>query len=349
MTLFLTQQNEKFNIPDKYKNSNQNTLLNFDINLYNNSITPLLDVGLILLSGKDAVNFIHNQVTNNILKLNFTNVKLAGYCNAKGRLLATFLIWKDDVDNVILQIPYSLQLITQKRLQMFIVRAKVKITDITFQYIALGLFGSTIISVLQKWFQILPVKIYDIIHHDHGILMRLADSCHKPRYQWLVPIKLAIKILPTLKKMSAFTDITVWHLTDIYAGILTINRITQGKFIPQMINFELIGGVDFKKGCYPGQEIIARTQYLGKIKRRTILALVNTNNVYSGMEIFSSEDTNQPCGIVANAEMITPNHWVCLIVIQLTVIKNCIYLNTSHGPILQPLCLPYTLPEFIIN
>jgi folate-binding protein YgfZ len=136
----------------------------------------------------------------------------------------------------------------------------------------------------------------------------------------------------------------VWHLTDIHAGIPQITQPTQEQFVPQMVNYELIGGVNFKKGCYPGQEIVARSQYLGKLKRRMMFASVDAE-AKPAMEIFSSTDPEQPCGMVVNAERNPRGDSDCLVELKTAVLEEgTIHLGSAQGPQLTFSALPYSLP-----
>lgn len=342
--LTFLQENSCLNYADTVRH-NLHIKLNakYSIKKSTNFIIPLTNLGLILLTGKDAITFLQRQITNDVITLNQNLIKLAGYCDPKGRLLATFFVLKS-FDYIILQLPKTLQTNIQKRLQQFVMRDKVNLTDINTKYVIFGLSGD--ISILSQWFSILPMApYYKVEHASHGTLIRITDSCHCKRYQWLTTPKIAIEAWPILTKALDHASINTWNLTDIYAGIPTINLTTQGKFIPQTINLELIDGIDFKKGCYPGQEVIARTQYLGKLKRRTTLGFINTAEIVQpGMELFNTEDVNQPCGMIINAERITLNSWACLIEIRLNIInKGNIHLKNLLGPIVKLGTLPYLL------
>jgi len=313
--------------------------------LPDNFVAPLTDLGLISLSGDDAASFLHNQITNDVEKLDLGTARLAGYCTPKGRLLATFLMWKD-VGQIVLQLPRALQPAIQKRLQMFVMRSKAKLADVSEQYVALGLAGNTAAEVLQQWFPQLPAQPYSKIDNENGTLVRVADSRQAPRYQWVTSVEQAIAAWPALTQKLSATGTHAWRLTDIYAGVPVITQPTQEQFVPQMINFELIGGVNFKKGCYPGQEIVARSQYLGKLKRRSVLALVDAVDVRAGAEVFSSEDPGQPCGMIVNAEPAGTGKSACLVEIKLAASDNgTIHLGTVDGPVLQLQPLPYELAE----
>jgi len=316
-----------------------------DAALPDNFVAPLTDLGLISLTGDDAASFLHNQITNDVEKLDLANARLAGYCTPKGRLLATFLMWKD-AGQIVLQLPRALQPAIQKRLQMFVLRAKAKLADIGDQRVALGLAGNAAATALQQWFPQLPAQPYGKTDNEHGTLVRVADSRGAPRFQWITTEEQALAAWPVLTQTLTAADAQAWRLSDIYAGVPTITQPTQEQFVPQMINFELIGGVNFKKGCYPGQEIVARSQYLGKLKRRSVLALVAAAQVSAGAEVFSSEDPGQPCGMVVNAEPAGAGNSACLVEIKLAAAESgSIHLGSVDGPVLQLQTLPYELTD----
>lgn len=307
-------------------------------------IAPAVDLGLIALTGDDAATFLHNQVTNDVEHLGLHEARLAGYCSPKGRLLATFLMWKS-ADAIMLQLPRQILPAVQKRLQMFVLRAKAKLNDVTDTHAVLGLGGQPAVDLLQKWFPVLPAAPFTKTDGDTGTLIRVADAFGQPRYQWIVSVETAQQIWPDLTKTLTPVSTSIWRLTEIHAGVPQITQATQEQFVPQMINFELIGGVNFKKGCYPGQEIVARSQYLGKLKRRMLLASVDSSAVSAGMEIFSSTDPEQPCGMIVNAERNLQGGADCLAEIKIAATEDgTVHLGTVQGPVLKFIPLPYALP-----
>lgn len=308
-------------------------------------VAPITDLGLISVEGHDAASFLHNQLTNDVEHLGLSEARLAGYCTPKGRLLATLLIWRTP-DAVLLQIPRQIQAPVQKRLQMFVLRAKAKLSDVTQQHALLGLAGEAAATLLGQWFASLPSEPYGKVDSAAGTLIRLADASGRPRFQWIAPIDIAKNAWPELTKTIRPAGDALWRLTDIRAGIPRITQPTQERFVPQMINFEAVGGVSFKKGCYPGQEIVARSQYLGKIKRRMVPAFVGTANVQAGMEIFSTNDPEQPCGMIVNAERCAIDRSECLVEIKLAEIEGgTVHLGSADGPVLGFKPLPYALPD----
>jgi folate-binding protein YgfZ len=313
-------------------------------------VAPLTDLGLIAVSGADAASFLHNQLTNDVEHLGADDVRLAGYCSPKGRLLATMLVWKSG-DLIMLALPHALQAAIQKRLQMFVLRAKAKLADVSQQQAALGLAGDKAAAALRAWFPELPSRPYAKVDNPSGMLMRLADGARAiPRYQWIADNAVAIAAWPQLRATLDAADGAAWRLGDIEAGVPHITAATQEKFVPQMINFELIGGVNFKKGCYPGQEIVARSQYLGKLKRRMTLATIDGDDAAAlarpGAEIFSSADPEQPCGMIVNAEVEGGSRIRCLAEIKLAALEaGSVHVGSAAGPALQFHALPYLLAD----
>ncbi|HJV75254.1 MAG TPA: folate-binding protein [Noviherbaspirillum sp.] len=307
-------------------------------------VSPLTDLGLIAATGDEAAHFLHNQLTNDVEHLGLGEARLAGYCSPKGRLLANFLMWKTG-DAIMLQLPRQIQAAVQKRLQMFVLRAKVKLNDATDNYVNLGLGGDAAAGALTKWFPTVPGAPYAKVDNEAGSLIRLADAFGAPRFQWITSVAIAEQAWPELIKTLKPAGTHVWRLTDIHAGVPQITQPTQEQFVPQMVNYELINGVNFKKGCYPGQEIVARSQYLGKQKRRMLIASIDTSDVKPGMEIFSSADPEQPCGMVVNAEPNSRCGVDCLVEVKLAATEEgTVHLGSASGPLLAFGVLPYPLP-----
>jgi len=307
-------------------------------------VAPLTDMGLISAAGDDAASFLHNQLTNDVEHLGPQEARLAGYCSPKGRLLATFLMWRAG-GAIMLALPRQIQQPVQKRLQMFVLRSKVKLADATHDHALLGIGGEAAAETLGAWFPQLPAAPYTLTESPHGTLVRLPDAFGQPRFLWAAAPAAAEAAWPELTKTLSPAATALWRRTDIHAGIPLVTQPTQEQFVPQMINFELIGGVNFKKGCYPGQEIVARSQYLGKLKRRMLLATVDTGNVAPGNEVFWSGDPDQPCGMVVNAERNPEGGSDCLVEVKMAATEDgSIHLGSATGPRLQFAQLPYALP-----
>ncbi len=342
---FLTNQGERTQADAPGQRHDMGTVLGPDA-LAAGFISVVADQGLIAVSGEDAASFLHKQLTNDIEHLAAGEVRLAAYCNPKGRMQASFLVWRD-ADAVMLQLSKPLLPALHKRLQMFVMRDKAKLADMTEhpdRAVVLGLGGAAALGALQALFAVLPASPYSVVHHDLGTLMRLADAFGAPRYQWLTSPATALTVWPQLAATLAQGGTDAWNLSSIHAGTPQITAKTQEQFVPQMVNFELLGAVNFKKGCYPGQEIVARSQYLGKLKRRTALARIAQADVVAGDEVFAVADPEQPCGMVVNA---APNGFGgvdALVEIKLAALEEgAVHLGAIAGPALSWLPMPYAL------
>jgi len=308
-------------------------------------VAPLPQLGLIAFTGEESATFLHSQLTNDVEHLGQGDVRLAGYCSPKGRLMASFLMWRD-ADSVFLQLPRAIQAPIQKRLQMFVLRAKTKASDASDSVVTLGLGGADAEAVLQTWFDVLPAAPYTRIDHPLGALLRVADAFGSPRYLWLASPDTADTVAAELAARLTVAGEQAWQLADIHAGVPQIGPGTQEQFVPQMINFELLGGVNFKKGCYPGQEIVARSQYLGKLKRRTALATIADASVAPGAEVFAPDDPEQPCGMVVNAAANGEGGVDALVEMKLAALEQGdVHFASATGPALQFRPLPYVLDK----
>jgi tRNA-modifying protein YgfZ len=308
-------------------------------------VAMVTDQGLIAVTGDDAASFLHNQLTNDVEHLGLDEARLAGYCTAKGRLQASFLIWRNP-GLILLQLPRDIQPALQKRLQMFVLRAKAQLSDATQRpevQVILGFGGAKAPQALQALFGNLPERPYGKLDHALGTVIRLADAFGAPRYQWLTSNENAQAAWPALSAALAAGGDSAWQLSGIHAGVPTIVAKTQEQFVPQMINFELLGGVNFKKGCYPGQEIVARSQYLGKLKRRTVLVHID-GMAKAGDEVFAVADPEQPCGMVVNAAPDGQGGVDALVEMKLAAMEEAqIRLGSATGTPIALLPMPYPL------
>lgn len=302
-------------------------------------ITPLSDQGILSVSGQDAINFLQNQLTNDLASLDEHHAQLSGYCAANGRLLATVLLWKSG-ESILMLMPHSLLAAFQKRLQMFVLRAKVQLEDVSSTQVAIGL---GIPQQLRLDLAGLPAHALELSASLNGQLIRMPDAVGLTRYLWVGPQVDAPELWAKVASQVSVTSPAAWHWTQIQAGLPQILEPTREKFVPQMVNFELLGGVNFRKGCYPGQEIVARSQYLGKLKRRMQLASTNATMALPGTEIFSDADPGQPCGMVVNAELGPDGRLACLVEMKLELLGSNIHLQSLEGPRLEFETLPYSL------
>jgi len=317
----------------------------FDAALHGGAYAILPQFGVIDATGDDAASFLHGQLTNDIQHLDVTGARRAGYCSAKGRLLASFLAWKTG-ETIRLVIAKDTQASVQKRLSMFVLRAKAKLVDASDNLLVVGLAGD-VRGALASGFDALPDGVHVKVDDPAGTLIRLADAAGRLRYLWVGPKEAVEARLAALDGKLRRVSPAVWDWLAIRAGEPRITQAVSEQFVPQMVNFDVLGAVNFKKGCYPGQEVVARSQYRGTIKRRTALASVaaDLDAAQAGVELFHSEDPGQPCGRVVNAAA-APDRGVDLLAeIKLAALDaGTVHLGTADGPALRFLPLPYALP-----
>lgn len=308
----------------------------------NGFIAPLTHLGLIIAEGEEAASFLHNQLTNDILGLTPQSACLAGYCSPKGRLLATMLVWRTE-HRVMMALPREILPAILKRLQMFVLRAKVKLHDASDTHVMLGVTGGQT-ALPGAYFATTPAAPYSVVQADCGSLLRIADAGGLPRFVvTLARTEEAMQIWQSVTATLPAAAPAAWRCGEIFAGVPQITLATLEQFVPQMINFEIVGGVNFRKGCYPGQEIVARSQYLGKFKRRMLLASVDAATVPAATEVFADNDPGQPCGMVVNAERGPDGRFACLVEMKLDAIDAAVHLGAPDGPLLRFGRLPYEL------
>ena len=308
--------------------------------------------GLIFVEGLDAASFLQNQLTNSVLGLDKTispkmarspsSVRLIGYCSPKGRLLASAWLAltprdSSSEDRFALFISKDIAASTAKRLSMYVLRSKVNVIDASNDWDVLGFcsannqMNSLSLDDRQIGLQLPDVRVHDQLFG--RVLIAQPNSVDARAIQ------------------NEFFD--TWNDLEVLSAIPRIVQATQEQFVPQMINFESVAGVDFKKGCYPGQEIVARSQYRGVIKRRLSLAHVSRGHLNGasfnpGIEIFHGDDASQPAGMVvlSSESAFDPNLIDLQIECKLEALEHGeIRLGSIDGPVLKIDPLPYPLIE----
>lgn len=299
--------------------------------------------GVMQASGADAASFLHGQLSNDVNRLDARQARLAGYCNAQGRMLASLIVARRDADTLWLLCAADVLAATLKRLSMFVLRAKARLQDASAGLSVVGLAGEAAAVHLGQALGHAPAS-EAWSRHDLGAAMviRLPDA-GVPRWLWIGPADEASAVEAALPALPA----GVWERLDMASGVAPVQAATSGLFVPQMLNYELVGGVDFKKGCYPGQEIVARSQYLGKLKRRGFL-LAGPVQPQPAQEIFWSEDPQQPAGQIAASAPAGEGDEPALALAELkigAVGHGTLHLGSAQGPLLQVLALPYAVPQ----
>lgn len=312
-------------------------------NAVDRDVVTLKDWALLHVCGSDAASFLHGQLTQDIVNLDAKSWRYAGYCNTKGRLYTTALVWRPEPDAVFLAVPASNADFLVKRLAMFVLRAKAKVEKAAPEMVAVGLMGTGAIAALQAHCAPLP-DVGGVLQLDDTAGNGYALNCNTsqtPRIMFWLP---AGHALMQAVAQYAVTD-AAWHAADVQAAIAHVDAATREAFVPQMINFELVGGVNFKKGCYPGQEIVARSQYLGKLKRRMAIATVAGLEPVAPLADIFADGATEPIGSIATAAPDSDGlHW--LIGFESTLAAQADgNLHLADGRALNLLALPYSIVD----
>jgi hypothetical protein len=303
----------------------------------------LAHTGLIRVRGADAASFLHGQLTNDFGHLGLSEARLAAYCSAKGRMLASFVGFKRAHDEVWLSCRTDVLEATLKRLRMFVLRSKAQLDDAgAAGMVVLGLAGEAAARRLREASPEaadLPPWAHRRLEGDAS-LVRLPEAAGRARWLWAGPSEAAEALLGELPALPLAT----WDWLDVRGGIAPVQAATVEAFVPQMLNYELVGGVNFQKGCYPGQEVVARSQYRGTLKRRAVLVHGDAP-MQAGAEVYWSGDAAQPSGLVALAAPAPGGGHDALVELKLaTLEKGSLHFGAPDGPRLALQDLPYPLP-----
>jgi folate-binding protein YgfZ len=256
-------------------------------------ITAIPYLGILKITGVDATQFLQGQLTCNINELTKSNSYFAAFCNAKGRAISTLLILKN-ADSFLLIIPNELIDVVSKKLQMYILRSDVQIQNATNELCLLGITSTNSDLSID-----LPDTDFTVNNSAEITIKLPSNNC---RYLIISSAKQAINLWTQLTqdKNINIANSTSWNYHDISAGIAWLTLATSEEYIPQMLNIDKLGGISFNKGCYTGQEIIARTHYLGKAKRELFLAeCENTAMLDNESKIISDKNQNLSGKIIA--------------------------------------------------
>ena len=293
---------------------------------------PLPHLGVIRIVGADAASFIHNQPTQDFLLLPPNQARLAAFCSAKGRMQASFIGFKPDANTVLLVCNRDLLETTLKRLRMFVLRAKAVLDDASADFALYGcLSPGTASADTAPW---------SLVTEAGATRIQLYPGAGYRRELWIG----AAGTRPALPE--AATDI--WLHTEVMSGVATISQALYEALVPQMLNYESVGGVNFKKGCYPGQEGVARSQFRGILKRRAYI-LRGMTPMHAGQEIFSGLDPDQACGVVVQAAAEPDGTgWVAIAALQVQAAQEpTLTLASASGAGVELLALPYVLLDDI--
>lgn len=286
---------------------------------------PALPLGVLSFEGPDAGAFLQGQLTQDVLSMSTSEARPAGYCSAKGRLMATFVVLRTGEQAWWLLLPRSLLEPIGKRLKMFVLRAQCRV------------------EALGQW------QVQCLEHSSTPLWQVQGTAGGELQVGWFGSRALRLTAADPQAGLSA-EQVLQWAWSDINAGWPWVVPATSEQFVPQMINLELLGGVNFRKGCYPGQEVVARSQYRGTLKRRMALyavAGVLPQAPEAGTEIFHSLDPEQPAGMVVNASLEPQGRGGVRLLAEVKLAATTagtLHLGSADGPALNALALPYPVP-----
>ena len=306
-------------------------------------LVDLSDFSLIRARGDDTQNFLNGQLSNDIRQLDATHSQLASWCSPKGRMMVIFRLFRRG-DDTLLQLPSTLLESTLKRLRMFVMRAKVTLESVDAELVSIGLSGPDAKKILTDAVGFAPSGDNGCETREDVTILSLPGP--HPRYEIVAPTAAAENLWERLKSKATPAGPAVWAWLDIMAGIPSVHPGTNEEFVPQMANLEVVGGVNFKKGCYPGQEIVARMQYLGKLKQRMHRAhFAGETAPRPGDAIYASDFPGQSAGTVVEAQPSPDGGYDLLAVIQISsAAAGELHFGSETGPQLTLHSLPYSFP-----
>ena len=297
-----------------------------------NGIAPLSHLGVIRVEGEDAAKFLHGQLTQDFALLGMEQARLAAFLSAKGRMLASFIGFKRSATEVLLVCSRDLLPPTLKRLSMFVLRAKAKLTDATNDFALYGLAGDAVPGGSQTAWTKADTGNASVVH--------LYPADGQPRALWVAPSS-------DPAPEGSVLDTALWLWSEVKSGVATLTTPVVEAFVPQMLNYESVGGVNFKKGCYPGQEVVARSQFRGTLKRRAYIAHAAAE-VAVGAEVFNTADLEQPCGTVVQVAPAPGGGCDAIVSLQISAAQaGSLQVGAADGVALSLQPLPYPLLEDI--
>ena len=300
-----------------------------------NGVTPLTHLGLIKIEGEDAAKFIHSQLTQDFSLLDMGTARLAAFCSAKGRMQASFIGFKRSATEILLVCSKDLLPTTLKRLSMFVMRAKAKLSDASAEFGLFGLLGDATKTIAGQ-----AQSAWARADIDSSTFVNLYPADGVARQLCVTPVGTPAPVGQPLS-----TDLWLW--TEVRSGVATLSTPVFEAFVPQMLNYESVGGVNFKKGCYPGQEIVARSQFRGTLKRRAFVVHADTP-MAAGDAVFGADDDSQPVATVVQAAAAPQGGFDAIVSAQLSAVeRGALHHASSQGPLLHILPLPYALLDDI--
>jgi len=305
-------------------------------------VCDLAPQSVLAIAGADAAAFLQGQVSCDVKDITPDACRFGSFNSPKGRVLANFVLWRDaSVDGTFFMLlPGDIADSVAKRLRMYVLRSKVTVIDVSAATTRIGVGGPAAATAMRAAIGAVPGP-FEVRQAESATVLGLPG----PRYALLAPAPEAESMRARLEAHATPASFDVWRWLTVRAGVPVITAATQDAFVAQGVNLDILGGVDFQKGCYTGQEIIARTQYLGRLKERTLAFHAATPEAAPGDRIYSSAFEGQACGTVVNAAPSPGGGCDLLAVVQIAAAeRGDARLRASDGPLLVALPLPYAIP-----
>lgn len=309
-----------------------------------NIICDLSHFSTVAIAGGDAAEVMQGQFTNDVNMVDEDHSQISAFCNNKGRMLANFRLFQSQ-QNYFLSVRNDLAESSIDHLQKYILRAQVAIQDVSEQLIHIGIGGNDAENLLSSFIDKVNTTVDSVSHNEDYIAIRVAGAI--PGYEIFCSLEHAKKLWENISEKASVVNSAYWDYLNIKNGLPFVDSNTSEEFVPQMANMELINGVSFDKGCYTGQEIVARTHYLGKQKRRTYrIGITSDKTPQPGEQLATDTSTeNQYTGTLLSVYQTAENEYEALAVIQIRSAESeKLTLQDSDAEI-TVLKLPYSLEE----
>lgn len=304
---------------------------------------PLDPLAVLAISGADATPFLHGQFSTDIRVLSPATCQYTSFNSAAGRMLANLILWhatEDPANGFLALLPADLGEPFRKRLGMYVLRSKATITDASAAWVRIGVGGPGAAAAIATAFGSVP-KAFGVLRHGTTAVLALPGA----RFIVVAPVAESAAIDGALAPVAQAAPFAAWQWLTVRAGVPVITAAVQDRFVAQTLNWEVLGGVNFHKGCYTGQEIIARMHYLGRLKERLFIFHAPTEAAMAGDRLWSSAFGEQPCGTVVNAAPAPEGGCDLVAVVQLAAAASGdVRLGAPDGPALAALPMPYELP-----
>jgi len=305
------------------------------------ALCDLSHLGLIRAAGPEAAAFLQGQLTSDTRLISPTRAQLSAWCSPKGRMMASFLAFQYG-DDLYLQLGAERLETVLKRLRLYVLRTRVELSDASASLARVGLAGDCATGILGDP---LPGEPFAALRRGELAIVRLPGD--RPRFEIVGPVGAVKALWEQAEGRAVRATPELWSLLDIRAGVPTVFDETADAFVPQMANLQLVDGVSFTKGCYTGQEVVARMQYLGKLKRRMYYARIPAAETpRPGTDLFAAgSESGQGSGKIVAAARSPQGGVEALAVVEVAAAEGGeVRLGGPDGPILAFAPLPYAFP-----